>query len=485
MPNDMPPARKRTSNNVPQPEAGAPRRRPTTAGQQRAAPKPAGAKLVCTAGPKTGTEFPLDADEMVIGRAAENLISIPDTSVSRRHVVLRRNEEGWAASDMGSGNGTLLNGEPMTEETVLRNGDTLVLGDTELVFADVENSTDKRALPAGRRGSMVAVPVRREGVPARAPTGANRPRVVTRQGRKVDPEAQKRKRRMTIYGGLFLVIALGLFVGVKVKAKGQAEIEAHKARIEMERRAQLAAIFQDGKNLVRAGNWKEAKGKFQEVKELAPSYPGIDDYLARAEKEIPNQEALAEVEAALKENKIGPAATALAKVSGDTQLFTQVRTLKAQLDDKVQQRIVEARQALDLAAKVSTAKDVSKYDDVIAITSDLLSFYSDNRDAKVMKEQAETARAELTTVKPPPPPPPSRPWEGAINLFVDGDLTGAFSVANACSAKHARCKALVSQMSEFQSLYKKVEDLDAKGLGQLLSLDSKIADGRMSKMAKS
>jgi tetratricopeptide (TPR) repeat protein len=159
--------------------------------------------------------------------------------------------------------------------------------------------------------------------------------------------------------------------------------------------------------------------------------------------------------------------------------------LKSQLDEKLQQRIVDARQALEIAPKVSNSKDVSKYDEVIAITADILSYYPDNRDAKAMKEQADAARAVLTRPYVPPPAAPSRPWEGAISLFVDGDLTGAFSVANACAGKHPRCKSLVSQMNEFQSLYKKVEDLDAKGLGQLLSLDQKITDGRMSKMARS
>jgi len=43
----------------------------------------------------------LAGPELTIGRASENQVSIPDTSVSRKHVLLPKRPEGWAASDMG------------------------------------------------------------------------------------------------------------------------------------------------------------------------------------------------------------------------------------------------------------------------------------------------------------------------------------------------------------------------------------------------
>ncbi len=97
-------------------------------------PSESGSKLVCLAGPQAGSEYVLEGDEMVIGRAADNAVSIPDTSVSRKHVLLRNTGDGWAASDMGSGNGTLVNNNAIAEETPLSNGDVITLGDTELKF---------------------------------------------------------------------------------------------------------------------------------------------------------------------------------------------------------------------------------------------------------------------------------------------------------------------------------------------------------------
>src|SRR5437764_979930 len=43
-------------------------------------------KLVAVAGPKKGTEFPLTEDKTTIGRGSDNVVVIPDISVSRSHV---------------------------------------------------------------------------------------------------------------------------------------------------------------------------------------------------------------------------------------------------------------------------------------------------------------------------------------------------------------------------------------------------------------
>ena len=51
-------------------------------------------------------------------------------------------------SDLGSGNGTLLNGEPLTTEMPLSHGDSLTLGDTELTFNDSSNATMMMPMPS-------------------------------------------------------------------------------------------------------------------------------------------------------------------------------------------------------------------------------------------------------------------------------------------------------------------------------------------------
>src|SRR5947208_1516527 len=60
-------------------------------------------KLSCTSGPAQGSDFPLKGEQALVGRAADIAVSIPDTSVSRRHIELNRAPDGWRAKDLGSG----------------------------------------------------------------------------------------------------------------------------------------------------------------------------------------------------------------------------------------------------------------------------------------------------------------------------------------------------------------------------------------------
>jgi len=62
-----------------------------------------------------------------IGRSEENDIVIPDPNVSRRHARLSRSENGFVIEDLGSTNGTLLDGAPIDRE-LIESGDELTFG---------------------------------------------------------------------------------------------------------------------------------------------------------------------------------------------------------------------------------------------------------------------------------------------------------------------------------------------------------------------
>ncbi len=65
---------------------------------------------------------------ITIGRAPECDCHLMEPSVSRRHAQLRRVDETWLLRDLGSSNGTRLNGMRVTEEIEVRPGDQLSLG---------------------------------------------------------------------------------------------------------------------------------------------------------------------------------------------------------------------------------------------------------------------------------------------------------------------------------------------------------------------
>jgi sigma-B regulation protein RsbU (phosphoserine phosphatase) len=78
---------------------------------------------------------------LVIGRAADNGLVLRDTAASRRHVEIRASGEGYLCRDLGSRNGTIVNGSP-THVCELKHGDHVLVGETMLRF---ELSTEPRA----------------------------------------------------------------------------------------------------------------------------------------------------------------------------------------------------------------------------------------------------------------------------------------------------------------------------------------------------
>jgi hypothetical protein len=80
-----------------------------------------------------GRRFPLADQPVVIGRATDAGVRVSDTSVSRRHAEIRPASGGWTIVDLGSTNGTRVNGAPVTERK-LEDGDTITVGDAVLRF---------------------------------------------------------------------------------------------------------------------------------------------------------------------------------------------------------------------------------------------------------------------------------------------------------------------------------------------------------------
>jgi uncharacterized protein YraI len=85
-------------------------------------------QIVVHAGPLAGKGFPITGDLITFGRDPENDISWDDTLVSRRHARLYRRENQLVLEDLGSTNGTLVNGKPITGEHVLQPADIISMG---------------------------------------------------------------------------------------------------------------------------------------------------------------------------------------------------------------------------------------------------------------------------------------------------------------------------------------------------------------------
>lgn len=86
-------------------------------------------RLTVIKGFNKGEVFPLDVDEVIIGRGEENGIVLNIAEVSRAHAVLNRAEEGYMIKDLGSTNGTFVDKKKVGNKYLLKPGDTIMLGD--------------------------------------------------------------------------------------------------------------------------------------------------------------------------------------------------------------------------------------------------------------------------------------------------------------------------------------------------------------------
>ena len=71
-------------------------------------------------------------DEMRLGRETDNDLILTDQKVSRHHAIIQRTGIVYQIVDQNSGNGTYVNGKRISEPTVLKHDDLVLIGDTKL-----------------------------------------------------------------------------------------------------------------------------------------------------------------------------------------------------------------------------------------------------------------------------------------------------------------------------------------------------------------
>jgi pSer/pThr/pTyr-binding forkhead associated (FHA) protein len=154
------------------------------------------ATLKIMSGKQEGQSYSFDRDEISMGRASDNVIPIDDGSVSGRHAVVERAGRRFMLRDLGSTNGTRLNGVKVTEAQ-LSAGDTFTVGSVNFLIEgdDIEAQVLEEIPP-----TVVHAPVESsasDGSASTPPSGA----------------FQKKKRRggvLATVGIVLLVVLVGL-----------------------------------------------------------------------------------------------------------------------------------------------------------------------------------------------------------------------------------------------------------------------------------
>jgi len=145
-------------------------------------------QLIMRTGPTPGATFTLEGDQINIGRDSTNEVTINDSEVSRRHARLTFQGGKYVLEDLGSTNGTFVNGQRLAGPRVLKAGEVVSLGEQiVLVFEVTTNdpgatmvSPRAAAVPSASRpatppppppaeyaGSVPASPAPSDAVPAK------------------------------------------------------------------------------------------------------------------------------------------------------------------------------------------------------------------------------------------------------------------------------------------------------------------------------
>src|SRR6185436_2311158 len=114
--------------------------------------------LVFLAGPIAGRRYKLADGEYIIGRRSDCQIFVPDMRVSRQHARLWKDGEAWQIEDLGSNNGTFINGAKVQTATPLRHDDEILIANNRIRVEARDTQPDPNPrFPEGNAVTIVEV----------------------------------------------------------------------------------------------------------------------------------------------------------------------------------------------------------------------------------------------------------------------------------------------------------------------------------------
>lgn len=115
-------------------------------------------QFVMRSGPTPGVTFPLDGDSLTIGRDSTNGVAINDAEVSRKHSRLMFQGGKYVLEDLGSTNGTFVNGQRLAGPVVLKPGDVVSLGEQIVLMYDAIAADAGATVAVSRKAAQASPP---------------------------------------------------------------------------------------------------------------------------------------------------------------------------------------------------------------------------------------------------------------------------------------------------------------------------------------
>ncbi len=127
-------------------------------------------QFVMRSGPTPGATFSLEGDQLIIGRDTASNIAINDAEVSRKHARMTFQGGKYVIEDLGSTNGTFVNGQRLASPAVLKSGDVVSLGEQIVLMYEAMVSDPGATVMSARKSQPRPAPM-----PVAAPSPAPAP----------------------------------------------------------------------------------------------------------------------------------------------------------------------------------------------------------------------------------------------------------------------------------------------------------------------
>ncbi len=334
-------------------------------------------KLEIVAGPDTGKKRKFKGVRMVIGRTPGVDLQLSDQSVSRRHVELIYGDQGVMMKDLGSGNGTKVNGTKVAEK-LLEHGDEIAIGKTKIRFVDElaafkkareeneKKDTEKKVTAAQKKAAAAEAKAADDAPGGDEPADDEAPAKPEKQGARARPVRTSRRAggepgfaekfkalpkpmRLGIVGLVAAVLFILLF-GIVLRPPPPPPVDPAKIIADQK--------MQDARNAAREGDFEKV---VQLVAEAEKLQPGIDKTKLgnQAKEELGFVNALEDAKKAIETRRFEDARKALDK-TGKGSLKSEEAKVKVRAELETAE-VAYKREKIDeliASGEVEAAKSV-------------------------------------------------------------------------------------------------------------------------------
>jgi pSer/pThr/pTyr-binding forkhead associated (FHA) protein/tetratricopeptide (TPR) repeat protein len=265
-------------------------------------------------GPDLGKKKRVRGGRMIIGRGDGCDLKLTDTSASRRHIELIVGFSGAAVRDLGSGNGSKLNGEPLEDETPLKHNDEIIIGTTILKVVDEIKRIEELRKPKEPDPppepppAVEPAPGAGAGTEAEGAEGVEHTAEISVRTDVVKGAKRNGPRRnvLPLVAVAFAAVAVLSLLYMVLKSKPQPETPA-----VLHNEASVSELMSKVKTAMAAKKWDDALAALDQIKHAEPEDSSeVAEYRKHATAEKQGADTLTEARAAVAANDFDKARAA-------------------------------------------------------------------------------------------------------------------------------------------------------------------------------